>query len=66
MTQLLNAIYWYCTDFCVNAANLFGITYVEFNFILFVVIYPLLLLFLIAVNVNRYLLKSNRKNKRSQ
>ncbi|MFL5753963.1 MAG: hypothetical protein ACJ76F_11190 [Bacteroidia bacterium] len=63
MSDILNILYWYCTDFCINAANLFGITYIEFNFILFIVIYPLLLLFLIAVNLNRYIIRRIRKHK---
>jgi hypothetical protein len=57
MTDLLNSLYWYCTDFCISAANLLGITYIEFNFMLFILFYPLVLVFLVAVNVNRYIIK---------
>lgn len=45
------AIYWYCTDFCINAANLLGISYVEFNFILFLLVFPAVLLLLLIGNI---------------
>lgn len=54
---MLNSLYWYCTDFCVNMANLLGISYEEFNFWLFVVVMPGLLGVLMAGNVVRYLAK---------
>ncbi len=40
---------WYCiiksldTDFCINLANLLGISYYEVNFYIFCVLYPLLM-----------------------
>ena len=52
-------LYWYCTDFCINAANILGISYVEFNFILFIIIFPLVTIILILGNL-RLLLKSLR------
>lgn len=36
----LRAAYWYCTDFCIHAANALGIAYDTFNFLLFVVGFP--------------------------
>ena len=61
MEKLTNNLYWYCTDFCINAANLLGITYVEFNFLLFIVIFPSLILVLLSVNIYRYILKPLRR-----
>lgn len=34
-------LYWYCTDFCIHAANLTSIPYDAFNFLLFTVAFPL-------------------------
>jgi len=52
-------LYWYCTDFCINAANLLGISYVEFNFLLFIIIFPLVTIILILGNL-RLLIKHLR------
>jgi hypothetical protein len=57
MNDLILKLYWYCTDFCINAANLLGISYVEFNFILFLVVFPLVFFVLLLMNVYRYFLK---------
>jgi len=57
MGNLINQIYWYCTDFCINAANLIGISYVEWNIWLFLVFLPGLLLILFLLNIWRYFLK---------
>ncbi|MFT5167266.1 MAG: hypothetical protein ACI8P3_002503 [Saprospiraceae bacterium] len=57
MTDLVNTIYWYCTDFCINSANLLNITYVEFNFWLFLVIFPVVTILLLIINVYRYILR---------
>lgn len=38
-------VYCYCTDFVINVANLTGLSYYEVNFVLFIVVYPILLLF---------------------
>ncbi len=54
MTKLIEGLYWYCTDFCINAANLLGITYVEFNSWLFLILLPGLLLSLVFLNLYRY------------
>ena len=40
--DLFLSLYVYCTDFCISAANLTGLSYYEVNFILFCVAYPLL------------------------
>ena len=51
MKDVIRDIYWYFTDFCINAANLLGITYIEFNFWLFIVLLPLTLILLIVLNI---------------
>ncbi len=47
-------IYWYCTDFCINAANLLGVSYAGFNFCLFIIGIPTFLIMLFGLNVYRY------------
>ncbi len=41
---LFGYLYAYCTDFVINLANILNLSYYEINFVLFIVIYPLLLL----------------------
>ena len=57
MKNLIDFLYWYCTDFCVNAANLMHITYTEFNFLLFVVLFPSIVVILLCINVWKYVLR---------
>jgi len=40
--DLILRLYVYCTDFCISAANLTGLSYYEVNFYLFCIAYPLL------------------------
>ena len=45
MSELLEFgkyLYAYCTDFVINLANIFDLSYYEINFILFAILYPLL------------------------
>ncbi|PIE85950.1 MAG: hypothetical protein CSA05_03005 [Bacteroidia bacterium] len=42
--ELGKFIYAYCTDFIINLANIFGLSYYEINFIVFCVLYPILLI----------------------
>lgn len=37
-------LYAYCTDFIINLANIFNLSYYEINFIIFCLIYPVLVL----------------------
>ena len=37
-------LYAYCTDFIINIANITGLSSYEVNFVIFIIIYPLLLL----------------------
>ena len=57
MAEFVQVLYWYCTDFCLNAANLLGISYPEFNFYLFLVLMPGFLLVLVVLNAYKYLFK---------
>jgi len=61
MNNIVELLYWYCTDFCINAANMLGITYVEFNFLLFIVLFPLVTVGLLFANVIRLFLPSKKK-----
>ena len=66
MEVLIQNIYWYCTDFCIHAANVLGITYVEFNFWLFIVVFPSTFLILALLNIRRYIfLPLIKKRKKS-
>jgi hypothetical protein len=50
------AIYNYCTDFVINLANLTGLSYFEVNLLVFLIIYPALLLaclFLFIIQIKR-------------
>ena len=53
MAWLATELYWACTHFMVNAANLFGVTYRDANALLFFVIWPLVTLTLIVVVVRQ-------------
>jgi hypothetical protein len=44
MADLINSIYVYCTDFTITSANLLGITYEDFNALIFCVLWPLITL----------------------
>ena len=57
MDKLLEFLYWYCTDLCINLANLLGISYVEFNMGLFLILLPGIVIALAAANIWRYVLK---------
>ena len=41
---IFDQIYAYCTDFIINLSNIFGLSYYEINFIIFILLYPILLL----------------------
>lgn len=42
LLHILKELYAYCTDFVINLSNLLGLSYYEVNFILFVILYPLI------------------------
>jgi hypothetical protein len=56
MNEIIHTLYWYCTDFCIHMSTILGITYVEFNFWMFMVIFPLIFVILLALNLYRYLI----------
>lgn len=47
LTNFVVKLYFYCTDFIINLANILGLSYYEVNFFIFCVIYPVLLLRLV-------------------
>lgn len=49
--DVLSRVYWIFTDFMVNLANLLGISYVEANFLLFLVVLPAVTLLLLSLTV---------------
>jgi hypothetical protein len=56
MKQLVESgiyVYIYCTDFIINLANLFNLSYYEVNFVIFCLLYPLALIssFLIYIRI---------------
>ncbi|MBT27792.1 MAG: hypothetical protein CMC62_02580 [Flavobacteriaceae bacterium] len=58
MDKLIGEIYVYCTDFIINLANIFNLSYYEINAIIFCFLYPLLLVGFIGI----YLFQKRRLN----
>jgi hypothetical protein len=48
---MITDLYVYLTDFTITCANTMGITYEDMNALLFCIIWPLLLITLIAINL---------------
>ena len=44
VNYIFDQIYAYCTDFIIILANTLGLSYYEINFIIFILLYPILLL----------------------
>lgn len=62
ITHFFIGIYFQCTDFVINAANLTGTSYYEINFFLFCVLYPALLLSgFIFFGVQKYKLRKMKR-----
>lgn len=54
--------YGYCTDFCINLANITGLSYYEVNTALFCVVFPVATIGLLLVYiVQRFRLAAARK-----
>ncbi len=51
MGNMVTQVYFYCTNFIINLANLLGLSYYEINFFIFCVIYPFLLFSLLLIFV---------------
>jgi len=49
LNNLINIVYWFCVDFVVNLGNLLGISYVETNGLLFLILFPLCTLVLLMI-----------------
>jgi hypothetical protein len=49
LIQLFKELYTYCTDFIINLSNITGLSYYEVNFVVFIIIYPLLLITALAI-----------------
>ncbi|WP_338812348.1 hypothetical protein V9L05_13160 [Bernardetia sp. Wsw4-3y2] len=47
LTDFIAKLYFYCTDFIINLANILDLSYYEINFFIFCIIYPVLLLGLV-------------------
>lgn len=59
LMDIVNFVYAYCADFVINLANILGLSYYEINTLIFVILYPLLVvgltcLFIIQVLRLRY------------
>tara|TARA_B000000437_G_C11574171_1_gene276579 strand:- start:93 stop:296 length:204 start_codon:yes stop_codon:yes gene_type:complete len=59
MERLINEIYVYCTDLIINLANILNLSYYEINAIIFLFIYPLVIVGLIVI----YLFQKRRLSK---
>tara|TARA_B100001758_G_C18019599_1_gene407322 strand:- start:313 stop:516 length:204 start_codon:yes stop_codon:yes gene_type:complete len=59
MERIINEIYVYCTDLIINLANILNLSYYEINAIIFLFIYPLVIVGLIVI----YLFQKRRLNK---
>jgi hypothetical protein len=51
MQKIIEPLYWFGVDFCVNMANLLGITYDEFNLFLFLMLMPAAVILLLLLNI---------------
>jgi hypothetical protein len=51
MQKVIELLYWCGVDFCINMANLLGITYDEFNLFLFFILMPAVAILLLLLNV---------------
>ena len=60
MERLINEIYVYCTDLIINLANILNLSYYEINAIIFLFIYPLVIVGLIVI----YLFQKRRLNEK--
>jgi cytochrome c oxidase subunit IV len=62
LLYLFKYLYAYCTDFMINIANITGLSYYEVNFVIFIVVYPLLLIVSpIVYMIQKFRLQSIKK-----
>jgi hypothetical protein len=62
LIHLFKELYAYCTDFIINLANITGLSYYEVNFVIFIIIYPLLLIITSTIYVIQRLRLRSIKN----
>lgn len=53
LIQIGKSLYAYCTDFIINLANLLGLSYYEVNAFVFCFLYPVIMIILFVVYVNK-------------
>ena len=53
MNEIINGLYWLCTDLMIHAANLLHVSYFEANFLLFCVLYPVFTLGMILLYIKQ-------------
>lgn len=53
LIQFGKYLYVYCTDFIINLANLFGLSYYEVNAVIFCFLYPVILTVLLIIYVKK-------------
>ncbi len=46
ISYAVKLVFTYCTDFVINLSNLMGLSYYEINTIIFIILWPLLTVFL--------------------
>lgn len=63
LMDIVNFVYAYCTDFVINIANILGLSYYEVNTLIFVILYPLLVVSLTCLFVIQILRLRYRKKK---
>lgn len=51
LIHLSKELYAYCTDFIINISNITGLSYYEVNFVIFIIIYPILLIMILAIYI---------------
>lgn len=49
--ELVKFVFAYCTDFIINLANIFNLSYYEINFIIFCVLYPVFIIGSIGIYI---------------
>lgn len=60
--DIVNFVYAYCTDFVINLANILGVSYYEINTLIFVILYPLLVIGLTCLFIIQVLRFKHKKN----
>ena len=51
LMELVKFVFAYCTDFIINLANIFNLSYYEINFIIFCWLYPVFIIGSIGIYI---------------